>query len=91
MGVSKVYRILNTLKCRGYIVQNQQTSKYMLGAKLFILGCKVQNTTNLIKVVTLFLQRLSENTNEAINFVILEGRETICLSKIESKEMLLGG
>ena len=85
MGLSTVYRILTTLKCRGYIVQNQQKSKYMLGAKLFILGCKVQKTTNLKKVVTAFLQRLSENTNETINFATLEGRKIICLSKIESK------
>lgn len=66
MGISTVHRILTTLKYRGYIVQNQQTSKYMLGAKLFILGCKVQNTTNLIKVVTPFLQRLSQNTNKLL-------------------------
>ena len=45
IGLSTIHRILTTLKCRGYIVQNQQTSKYMLGTKLFILGCKVQNTT----------------------------------------------
>ncbi|GAH99679.1 unnamed protein product, partial [marine sediment metagenome] len=68
MGFSTIHRILTTLKYRGYIVQNQQTSKYMLGTKLFILGCKVQNTTNLIKVVTPFLQRLSQTTNETINF-----------------------
>jgi DNA-binding IclR family transcriptional regulator len=91
MGISTIYRILTTLKCRGYIVQNQQTSKYMLGAKLFILGCKVQNTTNLIKLVTPFLQRLSQNIDETINFAILEDRETICLSKIESKEILKAG
>jgi DNA-binding IclR family transcriptional regulator len=91
MGFSTIHRILNTLKYRGYIVQNQQTSKYMLGTKLFILGCKVQNTTNLIKVVTPFLQRLSQNTNETINFAILEGREAIYLFKIESKEMLKAG
>ena len=91
MGLSTIYRMLNTLKCRGYIVQNQQTSKYIIGTKLFILGCKVQNTTNLIKVVTPFLQRLSQNTNETINFAILEGREAIYLYKIESKEMLKAG
>jgi len=68
MGVSTVHRILATLKCRGYIVQNQQTSKYTLGAKLFILGYKVQNTKNLIKVAMPFLQRLSKYTNETINF-----------------------
>ena len=91
MGISTIHRILTTLKYRDYIVQNQQTSKYMLGTKLFILGCKVQNTTNLIKVVTPFLQRLSQNTNETINFAILEGREAIYLFKIESKEMLKAG
>ena len=91
MGFSTIHRILNTLRYRGYIVQNQQTSKYMLGTKLFILGCKVQNTTNLIKLVTPFLQRLSQNTNETINFAILEGREAIYLFKIESKEMLKAG
>jgi len=91
MGFSTIHRILNTLKYRGYIVQNQQTSKYMLGTKLFILGCKVQNTTNLIKLVTPFLQRLSQNTNETINFAILEGREAIYLYKIESKETLKAG
>lgn len=91
MGLSTIHRILTTLKYHGYIVQNQQTSKYMLGTKLFILGCKVQNTTNLIKVVTPFLQRLSQNTNETINFAILEGREAIYIFKIESKETLKAG
>jgi len=91
MGFSTIHRIVTTLKYRGYIVQNQQTSKYMLGTKLFILGCKVQNTTKIIKVITPFLQRLSENTNETINFAILEGREAIYLFKIESKETLKAG
>ena len=91
MGLSTIHRILATFKYRGYIVQNRQTSKYMLGTKLFILGSKVQNTTNLIKVVTPFLQRLSQNTNETINFAILEGREAIYIFKIESKETLKAG
>jgi len=28
MGISTVHRILTTLKCRDYIVQNRQTSKH---------------------------------------------------------------
>ena len=88
MGVSTVYRILTALKYRGYIVQNPQTSKYMTGVKLFILGRKAQNTKNLIRILTPFLQKLSQRTNETINLAILEGREVICLYKIESLEML---
>jgi len=88
MGFSTVYRILTTLKCHGYVVQNQQTSKYTLGIKLFVLGCKVQSAINLVETVTPFLQKLSQKTNESINFAILEGREAVCLSKIESSEVL---
>jgi len=88
MGFSTVYRILTTLKCHGYVIQSQQTSKYILGIKLFVLGCKVQSAVNLVKTVTPFLQKLSQNTNETINFAILEGREVICLTKIESPEVL---
>ena len=88
MGISTVHRILTTLKCRGYVIQNQQTSKYTLGINLLVLGGKVQSATNLVKLVTPFLQKLSHHTNESINFAILEGREVVCLSGIESPEVL---
>lgn len=88
MGLSTVYRMLTTLKYRGYVIQNQQTSKYTLAIKLFVLGCKVQRAMNLVKLVTPSLQKLSQHTNESINFAILEGREAVCLSKIVSFEVL---
>lgn len=88
MGLSTVYRILTTLKCHGYVIQNQQTSKYTLGIQLFILGGKVQSAINLIESVSPFLQKLSQHTNESINFAILEDREAVCLTKIESPEVL---
>jgi len=88
MGISTVYRILTTLKYHDYVIQNQQRSKYTLGINLFVLGGKVQSAANLVKLVTPFLQKLSQHTNESINFAILEGREAVCLSKIESSEAL---
>ncbi len=88
MGISTVYRILTTLKYHDYVIQNQQTSKYTLGINLFVLGSKVQSAANLVELVTPFLQKLSQHTNESINFAILEGREAVCLSKIESSEAL---
>lgn len=88
MGISTVYRILTTLKYRGYVIQNQHTLKYTLGIQSFILGSKVQSATNLVDLVTPFLQKLSQKTNESINFSILEDREVVCLSKIESPEVL---
>jgi IclR family transcriptional regulator, KDG regulon repressor len=91
MGLSTVHRILNTLKSRGYVIQNQKNTKYRLGIKLFELGCEVQNTKSLIKIIRPYLRKLSKMINETINLAILEGKEVIYLDTIESSEILRTG
>jgi DNA-binding IclR family transcriptional regulator len=88
MGLSTVHRILATLKSRNYIIQNPKTAKYRLGIKLFELGCEVQSTKNLIKMVRPYLRELSKITNETANVAILEDKEVIYLDTIESSETL---
>jgi len=83
-----LHRILNTLKYRGYILQNQKTAKYRLGMKLFELGCEVRGTKNLIKTIRPYLRKLSKITNETANLAILEDKEVIYLDTIESSETL---
>lgn len=91
MGLSTVHRILATLKSRNYIIQNPKTAKYRLGIKLFELGCEVQSTKNLIKMVRPYLRELSRITNETANLAILEDKEVIYLDTIESSEILKTG
>lgn len=88
MGISTVHRIITSLKSRGYVIQNQQTTKYRLGIKLFELGCAVQSTKRLIEISKPYLRQLSQSTNETANLVILEGKEVIYLDTIESPEIL---
>jgi len=88
MGLSTVHRILTTLKSRGYVIQNQQTTKYRLGIKLFELGCEVQSTKHLIKLAKPYLKKISNMTNETANLAVLEGKEVIYLDTIESTEVL---
>ena len=88
MGLSTVHRILATLKPRNYIIQIPKTAKYRLGIKLFELGCEVQGTKNLIKMVRPYLRELSRITNETANVAILEDKEVIYLDTIESSETL---
>jgi IclR family KDG regulon transcriptional repressor len=91
MGLSTVHRILNTLKYRGYVLQNQKTAKYILGMKLFELGCEVQDTKNIIHKARPYLKRLSELTMETANLAILEDKEVVYLDTIESSEILRTG
>ena len=88
MGLSTVHRILTTLKFRGYVVQNQQTTKYRLGIKLFELSCVMQTTKHLIEIIKPYLKKLSQSTNETCNLAILESKEVIYLVKTESSEVL---
>jgi len=88
MGLSTVHRILTTLKSRGYVIQNQQTTKYRLGIKLFELGCAVQSTKRLVERIKSYLRQLSQSTNETANLAILEGKEVIYLDTIGSPEIL---
>jgi len=88
MSLSTVYRLLTTLKNRGYVIQNQKTSKYKLGIKLFELSYKVQSTKNLIRTARPYIQNLSKMTNETVNLAILEGNEVIYLDTIKSVEIL---
>lgn len=88
MGLSTVHRILATLKSRGYVIQNQQTTKYRLGIKLFELGCAVQSTKHLVEITKPYLRQLSQSTNETANLAILEGKEVIYLDTIGSPEVL---
>jgi len=88
MGLSTVHRILTTLKSRGYVIQNKQTTKYRLGIRLFELGYAVQNIKHLVEITKLHLRQLSQSTNETANLAILEGREVIYIAKNESSEVL---
>ena len=88
MGLSTVHRILTTLKSRGYIIQNQKTSKYRLGIKLFELGCEVQSAKHLVKLIEPYLLQLSTSTNETSNLAILEVKDVVYLAKCESSEVL---
>ncbi len=88
MGFSTVHRILNTLKSRGYVIQNQSTAKYRLGIKLFMLGSEAQSTKNLIRNIRPYLRELSKITNETVNLAILEDKEVVYIDTIESSEFL---
>jgi DNA-binding IclR family transcriptional regulator len=88
MGLSTVHRIITTLKSRGYVIQNQQTTKYRLGIKLFEFGCAVQSTKLLVETTKPYLRQLSQSTSETANLAILEGKEVIYLDTIGSPEIL---
>jgi len=86
--VSTAHRLLATLIAQGYARQNPETGRYGLGAKAFHLAESYLSQLDLRRIVHPLLERLSRDTGETVNLVILDGRETLYLDKVESPQSL---
>ena len=74
---STVYNILSTFQKCGYLIKNQQTSKYALGLKLLHLSYIVSSHHGLRDVFLPYLTRIARETKEVCYFGILDEREVL--------------
>jgi len=84
MEKSTVYRLINSLKLRGYVMQNTDNQKYSNGFRLFEMGNNVVKNMGLRKQAFPFLQELSRVTGEAVNLAVRDGKYVVYLDKMES-------
>ncbi len=64
---STIYRVITTLKDRGYIFQDQESAKYGLGYKVYILGKSVEKTSSLIQLVKPHAFQIAKELKETVN------------------------
>jgi IclR family acetate operon transcriptional repressor len=88
LHVSTTHRILATLVARGYARQNPETGRYALGAKALHLAESYLGQMDLRRLVRPVLERLSQETGETVNLVILDRQEALYLDKVESPQSL---
>lgn len=73
---STIHRVLNTLKDRGYVYQNTETSKYDLSYKLFMLGKRVETRSALINIVKPYAQKIARQFKETVNVAVRDMSRT---------------
>ena len=88
INTTTLYRLLQTLKNKGFVAQNPYTGRYRLGVKLLELGHAVSNQIELREIALPFLQKLMEKTGETANLVMLDEGEAIYVEKVESPASL---
>jgi len=88
ISTATLYRLLQTLKDRGFVTQNPYTGKYRLGLKLLELGQVVVEQIELRRIALPFLQELMEKTGETANLVILDEDKAVYIEKVESPASL---
>lgn len=85
---STVYRLLSTLRYRGYVEQDIKTNNYKIGLKLFELGSIVLHKMDLRTQVKPFIENLMQETKETIHLGIFDDYEVVYIDKVESSETI---
>jgi len=88
---SSVHRILNTLKSRGYIIQEQETKKYWLGSKFYSLGMIYKDKLKIENYVNRDMKELADEFNETVHLAIydeLDYCNIIALEQVETRQRL---
>jgi len=85
---STIHRILDTLKYRGYVEQNSDNQKYLLGLKLVELGMARYHQINLVKEASPFLKELVAECNETVHLGVLDHEEVLYLAKRDSAQTI---
>jgi DNA-binding IclR family transcriptional regulator len=76
-----VYRLLQALAARHYVFKDEETGKYRLTMRLFDLGSQILGSFNLLSVARPFLEKLADQTNEAVHLVVREDTDVVYLYK----------
>lgn len=77
--VSTVYRLLNTMMTHGYVDQNRETKKYLLGIKFFELGMARLRSLDLRKMAVSYLRDLHETLKETVLLGMLRHNEVLVI------------
>ncbi|MGC8873028.1 MAG: IclR family transcriptional regulator [Chloroflexia bacterium] len=85
---SRAFRILSTLKVRGYIEQHPQTSRYRLGLRLYELGELVHSRMELWQVAEPILAALAKECGDTVHLIIRDGPDAVCVGKWYGDQVL---
>ena len=88
MDKSTTFRLLATLKEKGYITANPRTQKYSNGGKFFMLGQGVLRRHGLNPALGMELKKLAEASGETVNFAVADGTEVVYLASHETEDIV---
>ncbi|MBE0478109.1 IclR family transcriptional regulator [Candidatus Aerophobetes bacterium] len=88
LSPTTIYRLLGTLKERGFIEKDANTAKYRLGMKAFELGSAVVRRMNIRKEAEPILMELAEKTGDSAYLIVPYQDEALCLERIDGDNYL---
>ena len=86
LGINKsnAHRLLRSLVASGFVAHDATDGSYAATLKLWDLGQKVMARVDIRDRAAPYLLRLSEQTQELVNLVLLDGAHAVFIERIES-------
>jgi DNA-binding IclR family transcriptional regulator len=90
LGIAKstLHGLISTLVDVGYVAQDVDTGRYLLGFRLFEIGSSVSRKWNERKIAYPYMQQLTEQTGETVHLAVLDDGEVLYINKQESSNSI---
>ena len=85
LNTSTCHHLLMTLAYRGYARQDARSREYGLGHKLFELSAAGATQIDIVRLAMPALEKLNEETGEAVHLAALEGRDLVTIARLDSR------
>jgi DNA-binding IclR family transcriptional regulator len=88
LNKSRVFRILDTLVQRGYVVQDPMSLKYSLGPACLRLGEAYRQHLDLTRVAQEVMETIAEESGDASHLLVLAGDQAVTLDIKRGRHLL---
>ena len=85
-SASQLFRTMNCLVDRGYVVKDENYGKYILTLKLFELANRHSPLKHLLHVANMPMQELAQTIRESCHISVIQHRQLLVVGQAESPE-----
>jgi IclR family KDG regulon transcriptional repressor len=91
MNRTTLYRVLYTLRTRGFVEMDPVTGKYRLGIKIVQLSSLVLQRFSIKQVARPYLERVKNTLGATVHLVVLNDYKAIFIDKVEAADDIFMG
>ncbi|WP_368774850.1 IclR family transcriptional regulator [Bacillus aerius] len=88
LAMSTTTRLLKALEMNHFVEKNQETMKYRLGQRLYLLGYIAGKSIKLRELAKPLMYTLRDETKETVNLYVLDHQSRVCIEQAEGLQSI---
>ncbi|MEK5495867.1 MULTISPECIES: IclR family transcriptional regulator domain-containing protein [Bacillus] len=88
LAMSTTTRLLKALEMNHFVEKNQETMKYRLGQRLYLLGYIAGKSIKLRELAKPLMYTLRDETKETVNLYVLDQKSRVCIEQAEGLQSI---